>query len=278
VALVEDGEVSAVLAAGFAAQDVPVTRRTLFRAGSISKHVAALVTLRLVADGRLDLDAAIGGSGGITVRHLLTHRSGLDADRTVLTPPGSTFRKANVHFEVLQEVLEDVTGEGFAELARRLVLVPAGMADSSFDQAFPRQPGRSAARGHDERGAPLAPGSRDDLAAAGLWTTAADLARLAVAVRRSYHGGAGGFLDRAAVRALLTGHPEDLYGLGTVVDATGGDVAFGHAGEPLGYRGLLMSRLAAGDGVAVLTNGEAGGRVVAAVLELLGHEERNRRQ
>lgn len=105
-------------------------------------------------------------------------------------PLGSTFRKANVHFSVVQQVLTDITREPFAELMRTLVLDPLGMRDSSFDQRFPETAGRPVAVGHTEDGTPLADGwlVRPDMAAAGLWSTAADMAQLALAVRRSRLG------------------------------------------------------------------------------------------
>ena len=60
---------------------------------------------------------------------------------------------------------------------------------------------------------------------------------------------------------LTVAHPGSFYGLGTVVDDTGSDLEFGHAGEVIGYRALSMTRVGSGSGLVVLTNGEAGKHV-----------------
>jgi CubicO group peptidase (beta-lactamase class C family) len=148
-------------------------RELVFPACSISKHVAAFGTLRLVADGTLDLDTDVNaylsawqlpGSGTVTVRHLLAHTAGLTenwfpgyasgeavpalpqilrgeppantpAVRRELTP-GTEFRYSGSHYAVLEQLLTDVTETPFATLMATLVLTPVGMADSSFDQHF----------------------------------------------------------------------------------------------------------------------------------------------
>jgi amino acid adenylation domain-containing protein len=236
------------------------------------------------------------GEPPVTLRHLLGHLAGLTLPQpkgfargqeplpalldllygrppatnppvTRELPPGTAFRKANVHFTVVEQLLTDLTGEPFPELMRRLVLDPLGMRDSSFDQRFPETSGRPVAVGHTEDGAPLAGGwlLRPDMAAAGLWSTAADLAQLALAVRRSRLGRPLAPLSAARAEEMLTPHPASSYGLGTVIDGTGGEVHFGHGGEPVGYRGLTLCGLHSGSGWVVLTNGPGGDHLIRAL-------------
>ncbi|WP_460068176.1 amino acid adenylation domain-containing protein [Streptomyces sp. YKOK-I1] len=238
----------------------------------------------------------------VTARHLLGHLSGLTPTpgkgfardtRTVpslldllhgrapaTTPPvgretvpGKEFRKANVHYSVLQQLMCDLTGRPFAELMTELVLEPLGMRATSFDQAFPERSGRPVALGHDERGRPVDGGwlVRADQAAAGLWTTAADLARAALEIRRSALGRPLGLLSQPTARLMLAPSSDSFYGLGTVVDTTHDEVEFGHAGSPVGYQAVSLCGLQRGNGFVVLTNGEAGKHLVADVAEALGH-------
>ncbi|MCJ1678509.1 beta-lactamase family protein [Streptomyces sp. APSN-46.1] len=320
VAVLHDGEITALHGVGVLAsgEPAPVTPDTLFQVGSISKHVTALATLRLVADGTIDLDADIekyltswhldedpAAPGPVTPRHLLGHRAGLARHRSVgfrpgepvptlldlleggslvNTPrvrrelvPGSVFRKSSTHYWVLQQVLEDVTGESFETLMRRLVLDPLGMTGSSFDQAFPLTSGRPVALGHDSRGSALAGGWREraHLAAAGLWTTAGDVAQVTRELRRSLLGHPGAMLPRELAEELLQSRPGDFYGLGTIVDDTGSDREFGHGGEPTGYWNMAMSRLGGGSGFVALTNADSGKAVAKFLTEVMGRQDRS---
>ena len=89
------------------------------------------------------------------------------------------------------------------------------MTGSSFDQSFPETSGRPVAVGHDERGEPL-PGGwqvRADLAAAGLWTTATDLAQLVREIHLAYRGDPA-LLSRELAVAQLTTGTGGVFGLG----------------------------------------------------------------
>lgn len=153
---------------GDGAPPLPVTERTLFRVASISKLVVTLGVLRLVEQGRLDLDEDVSLQLGwplrhpqfpavpITLRLLLSHRSGLSDDgenylfdgRTRLqdvltrgasnwardTAPGTRFEYVNLNFGVVAQVMERASGERFDRLMQRLVLQPLGLR-GGFDPA-----------------------------------------------------------------------------------------------------------------------------------------------
>jgi len=301
VVLVRDGRI--VEARGFgrtAQRGEPVTADTPFAVGSVSKFVTAVGVLRLVADGRLDLDVDVNGylttwrvpGAGVSIRYLLGHLSGLSAIANVGYRPGEpvpslvdvlatvcaesepngVFQESNVNYAVLQQVLEDVTGTPFADLMRDTVFAPLGMAGSSFDQAYPLD--RTVALGHDESGRPVPDGwrVRADLAAAGLWSTATDLALLLCEVRRAFLDDDPLLLTSELARQMLTSHPGAFYGLGSIVDITGTGIEFGHGGETVGYRSRVFGQLPAGDGVVILTNGESGGGVVQFLASALGRD------
>ncbi|MGZ8999373.1 MAG: serine hydrolase domain-containing protein, partial [Allosphingosinicella sp.] len=134
------------------------------RIASISKHVVALGVMRLVEEGRLDLDRDVSDWLGwtlrnpafpnrpITLRLLLSHRSSLRDEvsyaiplgqtirQTVADPaafdpehePGTYFRYANLNFPLVASVVERATGERFDQLMARLVLGPLGL-DACFN-------------------------------------------------------------------------------------------------------------------------------------------------
>ena len=178
----------------------------LFQAASISKPVAALAALRLVAQDKLSLDVDVNkyltswqlpGKDGelpVTVRHLLCHAGALTVqgvpgyDRgqplprlaEILDglPPANTppvRRACRPGAPVLRRrlrpaprFLEDVTGRSFADLAAELVLGPAGMTAATYAQPDP-----SAATPVQVRGQPVAWRVHPEYATAGLWCTPA---------------------------------------------------------------------------------------------------------
>ena len=141
--------------------DRPATPATLYRIASISKLVTTLGLMRLVDDGRVDLDADVSGYLGftlrnphfpaqaITLRHLLVHTSSLRDDggyfwpattalKDVVTPtalptwsilagPGAYYTYCNLGFGIVGTIMERVTGERFDRLMARLVLQPLGL-------------------------------------------------------------------------------------------------------------------------------------------------------
>jgi CubicO group peptidase (beta-lactamase class C family) len=150
---------------------IPVTLETQWLWFSMSKVVTATATMRLADDGRLDLDAPFaeylslaprhklsGASPRATVRQLLTHTAGIanpapirwvrcadddPADATLFDrllskamrpvhAPGSRAAYTNVGYLVLGQVVENVAGEPFRRYVERNVLIPAGMASTSY--------------------------------------------------------------------------------------------------------------------------------------------------
>jgi CubicO group peptidase (beta-lactamase class C family) len=308
IAVVEGGELVALEALGTlaAGSSEPVTPDTIFQVGSWGKHVTALGVLMLVEEGLVALDEDVNryltswqlpGTVRVTVRQLLSHTAGLTETprrgvrrgQPVATPvellrgevrPASgpvrqevagTFRQSNAHYTLLEQMVCDVTGEPFAGLMDTLVLRPLGMAHSSFDQSFPETAGRPVALGHDQQGRTIEGGwlIHPEKSAAGLWSTAADLAKLDLEIRRCYLGRPLGLIGRELAEQMLTPHSSSFFGLGTIVDDSGPDVEFGHGGSPGGYQAVSMFKVHQGSGLVVLTNGESSAQLVKAASAAL---------
>jgi CubicO group peptidase (beta-lactamase class C family) len=274
----------------------PVRPDTIFPVASVSKLVTALGALHLVERGLLDLDADVNrylrhwripGDEAVTLRQLLGHTSGLTAPdqadyppgtstpslvdllagRPPVTsppivpaiPPGTEFRAANSNYAVVQQLIAEVTGRRFADVMRDDVFGPLGMTHSSFDP--PDAAGTAA--GHDGEGHPLPDPwrIRPDVAAAGLFSTAPDLARVALEIRRAALDLGPALIGPELAAQMLRSTPGAFYGLGTLVDDSGPDTEYGHTGECAGFRALVFGRLRSGDGIVVLTNGDAGNGV-----------------
>jgi len=292
----------------------PVTPDTLFQAASISKPLTALAALRMVEAGKLALDADIntaltswklppGPKGAhATLRQLLSHTAGTSVSgfpgyaHDVAVPtlvqvldgappantkpvriekaPGSDWNYSGGGYTVVQQAMIDRAGKPFYTLLAERVLSPLGMKDSSFSQPLPASLLPRAAVPHDGKGEPYkgGPYTYPELAAAGLWTTPSDLARFILGVQRNADTQGNPLLSPAMARTMLT-PVKNGYALGFGIEGKGPAQSFGHGGSNMGYQNVL-SAYVEGDGVVVMTNGDAGNDIAQAILRAAAFEYR----
>jgi CubicO group peptidase (beta-lactamase class C family) len=189
------------------------------------------------------------------------------------TTPGARWRYSGGGSSVVQLLMQDVTGLSFPDLMRELVLVPTGMVHSGYEQPLPAARAAAAAVGHRGTGQPVAGRwhTYPEMFAAGLWTTPSDLARLAVAVQRSYAGASDGVVTAGMTREMLTAQAGE-YGLGFAV-ARGPDwTAFSHGGANEGFRATFFAFADRGQGVIVMTNSDNGGPLISEVIRAVAQE------
>jgi CubicO group peptidase (beta-lactamase class C family) len=158
VAVLQKGEVVHVKGYGLAnvEHQVAVTTATLFQSGSVGKQFTAVLALKLVEEDKLALSdpvskffpAAPATWRDITVRHLLTHTSGIpdygpgfDLQRNVTeaelatyafglkldAAAGARWNYSNTAYMMLGLILQQAGGKPFAEMMRDRIFVPTGM-------------------------------------------------------------------------------------------------------------------------------------------------------
>jgi CubicO group peptidase (beta-lactamase class C family) len=300
----------------------PVGVNTLFQAGSISKLVTAVGVLRLVQEGRLDLNEDVNtylvswkvpANGSwqprVTLRQLLSHSAGttvhgfpgysryeevpslvqvLNGEAPANTPPvfvntvpGTQFRYSGGGTSIVQQLLIDVLGKPFPDIMRDLVLDPAGMKHSGFEQPLPRARWRSAATGHYWVKDDPVRGKwyiYPEMAAAGLWTTASDLARFAAELQQARRGRSAGtshpspILSEEIVEQMLTPQVGDNIGLGPFLWGAGDAASFGHDGDDHGFVANLTAFKVGGYGVAILANSYGAGPLIEELRSAVAQE------
>lgn len=179
-------------------------------------------------------------------------------------PPGTTMQYSGGGTTIVQLLVTEITGRSFPELMDDLVLRPLGMTRSSYEQPLRADRLDGAATGHDELGRPVPGGHHvyPELQAAGLWTTADDLARWLLGVQGILRGERTGPISRPTAELMVTAVAPGTFGLGPELGgslADGHDTRrFGHSGSNEGFRTLADALVGRGCGVAVLTNGAGG--------------------
>lgn len=179
--------------------------------------------------------------------------------------PGSAFRYSGGGYTVAQLMMSEVAGQPFPEFMRRAVLKKAGMLQSTFDNPLPQRLTGVAASGYKSNGDAV-PGlyhTYPEMAAAGLWTTASDLARFVIEIQKSREGRSNQILSQATVEQMLTAEKEN-YGLGFTIRDRNGVKGFGHGGTDVGFQAVLNATID-GRGLVVMTNSENGARLAGEI-------------
>ena len=266
---------------------------TKFNLGSMNKMFTATAIVRLIEQGKLSLDDTIDKyidetwmpaeiTKKITIRHLLSHSSGLgsyfndvydkssrhlfrklDDYKTLIKDdkpafePGSRFQYSNTGMFLLGVIIEKVTGEDYFDHIRRVIYAPAGMNNTDcYEMDYPVE---NLAIGyspdwkspykwqnnlykHVIKGGP----------AGGGFSTVKDLHRFALALL------AGKYVSKASLDMMWTDHLAAFYGFGFSVAKTRAGKTVGHGGGFSGINAKLDIYLDSGYIVSVMSNVDMG--------------------
>jgi CubicO group peptidase (beta-lactamase class C family) len=168
--------------------------------------------------------------------------------------PGSAWRYSGGGYVVLEQLVSDLTGEPFARYVGRTVLAPLGMMDSTFEALTPWERKR-AATGHlpDRETVPGGAMRYGQHAAAGLWTTPTDLAKLIVGLQAVAAGQPGALLGPKVAGELFTPYASG-WGLGLQLSGEGASRRFTHGGSNEGFDSFFTGTLRTGQGLVVMAN------------------------
>ncbi|HZD70709.1 MAG TPA: serine hydrolase [Actinomycetes bacterium] len=261
VGVVRDGRLGFFYGHGIAdiASNTPITADTVFRIGSVTKTFTAIAVMQLREQGLIDLDApandylrayelipAQAGFRPATVRHLLTHTSGIPEARHAsdlfhpeagpfegrplhlsvkfgeplpslaeyyrgglreVAQPGTAFAYSNHGFATLGQIVEDVSGMPLGRYFRERIFQPLGMQDTDLLRS--ERVALHLATGYalGRRGAEAVP----DLdwtgpGGGGIYSTTRDIARFAAALMGSGTGEHGSVLEPATLATMFEPH------------------------------------------------------------------------
>lgn len=161
LAVIKDGKVIKLKGYGFANVEtgLPVASETVFKIGSISKPIIAMGIMLLVETGEISLEDKVSKFlhqtpdrwREITIRHLLSHTSGIvreapgydpakiqpDADviktayaLPVNSKPGEKYAYSNVGYFALAEIIRKVSGKPWSEFLMERIFNPLGMTST----------------------------------------------------------------------------------------------------------------------------------------------------
>lgn len=253
---------------------IAITPNTILESGSVAKQFTSTAVLLLMQDGKLALDDDARKylpelpvySRPITVRHLLTHTSGLREwsnlvawqgwprgtrvhtqsdvvdlvthQKALNYPVGDYYSYTNSGFLMLRTLVERVSGKSFAQFTDERIFKPLGLTHTRWRDDFTNVvPGLAQAYSRQRDGWHIEMPNDNVIAAGGLLTTVGDWLTWNEALTTKKLGAAWG--DSITRRMKLTGGTEIQYALGVVVSNYRGLREIGHSGSTAGYSTYL---------------------------------------
>ena len=273
-------------------RDVANKAETIFEAGSVSKQFTAAAVLLLARDGKLSLDDPVrkyvpelpdyGPGRTITIRHMLTHTSGLrdwgevaglagwprgrrvhthahvldivSRQKDVNFTPGTNWSYSNTGYNLAAIIVSRVSGKSFADFSRDRIFQPLGMTHTSWRDDYTRIVKQRAIAYE-----PSTDGYREDMpfenvhGNGGLLTTVGDLLRWNENFVSPKIGDTKFVAEQQTPGRFSDGRAHD-YALGLYVRTYRGVPEISHSGSTAGYRAFLVRYPAQHVSVAVLCN------------------------
>jgi CubicO group peptidase (beta-lactamase class C family) len=280
--------------------DVRNTPDTIFEAGSLSKQFTALAVQLLAGEGKLSLDDPVRKyipelpdyKLPLTIRHMLTHTSGLrdwgsvasiaGAPRTTRAythghvldivsrqkalnfTPGDHYSYSNTGFNLAAVIVSRVSGLSFAEFSKQRIFVPLGLTKTSWRDDHTRiVKGRAIAYSEQDGQFHIQMPFENVHGNGGLLTTVGDLLTWNENFVRPKVGSAKLLAEMSTVGKFNDGKPQD-YALGLMIGELRGVTNVSHSGSTAGYRAHLNRFPEPHTSVAVLCNGSSGDATRAA--------------
>ncbi len=284
---------------------IAMTRVSVFRVESISKPVTAWGVMRLVEGGAVALDDVVWdhvtswapppGTPDMTIRQLLSNSAGLgigdftarhppgaapalrqamEGDFAVIGAPGAGFHYSNTGFNLLEVLIEDVSGQDFGDFMNEMVLAKLGAGQASFDWSAAlaeRMP-----VGHGLQAQRIAPHVYPAGASGGLLADIDAIARFVRAGMHAPHRAAEVGLPDALLALMhaaqvpvggVYGVVTDGYGLGHFTETlSDGRKAVWHGGQGHGWMSHFHLVPESGDAIILLTNSQRAWPLFATVL------------
>ncbi|MEI9908213.1 MAG: serine hydrolase [Bacteroidota bacterium] len=300
LAIIENGRLKQVQVFGNIDKDIPASYNSIFKVASLTKPIAAMVTLKLISAGKLGLDEPLEKYWTdpdvkndkrikkLTPRIILSHQSGF-ANWRYLTEskklafefePGTKFQYSGEGFEYLRKALEVKFGKSLEELAESLVFKPAKMSDTHFwwDKSMDE---KRYVKNYDNEGKAFETEKYYKAnAAANLLTTVEDYGNFLAYILN----GAG--LSRPVFEEMIKNQVQlkdnDYFGLGweKLTGFSGDEYALMHTGKDPGVNTLAILFPKSKHAYLVFLNGDNADKIFEKLLTerlYLGNELWNRR-
>ncbi len=310
VAIIKDGKLAWSKSYGYAdlSQNEKMQIGNYCRVESISKSVTAWGVMNLVQEGKLDLDQPVQNyikswkipdstyfEDKVTPRLLLSNTAGmplgtigvryspqgekptlkerLTKDAVLRQTPGKGFYYSNTGFNILELLIEEVSGKSFAEYMEEEILMPLHMTNSTFQ--WSEDINNKIPNGYDSKGEEIPVYVYPDKASGGLFATVEDIARFVKAGMPQFTENIS-VLNEDYINQIYNPVVEingyygliyDYYGYGHFIEElSNGNFAIAHGGQGSGWMTHFQAVPKSGDGMVILSNSQRSWPFIGYVL------------
>lgn len=181
--------------------------------------------------------------------------------------PATKWRYSGGGYSIVQLLMTEASKKPFEQLMQAEVLNPLEMNQSTFATSLPPNARKLVATAYNTEGKAVPGGWRiyPESAAAGLWSTPSDLAKVIIEVQKTT-GGVSSKVLSPSMAALMLKRGLGEYGLGFFVEDLGERTSFSHSGGTEGYRAQLYGYTGSGQGVVIMTNSQNSNALIDEIL------------
>lgn len=293
IGYIKDGKVAETSVYGTRENGEPYPVNTIFNVASLTKPVTALVALKLVDEGKMDLDEPLfkywidpdikddSMTQKLTMRHVLSHQTGFPNWRwknagnklAFEFEPGTKYQYSGEGFEYLRKALEAKFAKTLDQLAQELVFTPLGMSETHYfwDQSVDES--RFATWHHSDGSLyktykNISPNAADDLL-----TTVDDYCKFMLYIMNG--AGLKPDLYKQMISEQVRIGPHKYWGLGWWIDesADSSGNAIIHGGDDKGVHTIVFMLPGTGEGLLIFTNCDNGVDIyIPVILHYLGNK------
>lgn len=287
IALIKDYKIKEIISNN-------LSKKTLvFQGASIGKILTSVCVMKLIEKGVLEFDKDVNDylknwkvkdkkckQIKVTIKQLLSHTAGINCsgfkgynqnkkipsliqilegkkpsnnDFIYCKYKRNKYRYSGGGYEIIQKIIEDITNKSFEKVVKKYLFKPIKLKNSSFSKPKKFVQGYESNK-QVNKGYFIYP----EKAAAGLWTTSEDLAKLLIEIQLSYIGKSNKILSTKSVRTILKpiiSAEGNFRSLGFFVSKD--KKKFYHTGHNVGYRTKFVVDFK-GNGIVILTNNGKG--------------------
>ncbi len=286
IGIIENGKLNQIKVFGELSSGISAPYNTIFNVASVTKPVTALVALKLVEQGQLDLDEPLykywtdpdiakdPRHKKLTVRLVLSHQTGFKNWRWLSDDeklgfdfdPATAYQYSGEGYEYLRKALENKFKKSLQQLAEELIFSPLKMSDTRYIWDKNVDNSRYALN-FDQNGKAYetvknaTPNSADDLL-----TTIEDYGNLLVSIMNRNLISEKTFKEMATPQTAS--EKGKHFGLGfEIYDFGNGEYALAHGGADFGVRAIVFILPKTKQGLLIFTNSDTGGNLYETLVK-----------